>query len=460
MAGIAGAAPSRVTIVTPSKRVDLVLPSDLPLAHLLPNLLAAAGEDEAALAAGGWVLQRVGGPALDVGLGLAALDVRDGEILYLLPRAAELPEAVFDDVADTVATGIKERSARWKPRHTRAAGLAAAAAFLVAGAAALLTAGPPWPVPGAVAGVFALLAVAGGAALSRALGDSGAGAVIGCAALPYAFVSGLLIPARPVGLAEFGSPNLLSGFAMTALVATVAAWAVADGLAYLFGVMLAALIGAAGSAAVMLYDVSPAGAAAVAVALAMACTPLVPSLSFRLARLPLPAMPTSAEELRNDTTRIDGTDVKRRAVLAERFATGLVAGIALVALVAQPPLLGAPNWAGPAMTPVVAAALLLRARVFNGVGQRISLLAAGTAGLAAFAVALAATGPLTALLTAIALLWAVAVAAGMALFLPERRPTPFWGRAGDIVEFVLITALFPLALGVLDVYSWVRGLSG
>src|SRR5690606_37509453 len=49
---------------------------------------------------------------------------------------------------------------------------------------------------------------------------------------------------------------------------------------------------------------------------------------------------------------------------------------------------------------------------------------------------------------------------GLGLWLPNGRPSPFWGRAGDILDLLLIVALTPLALGVLDLYAWVRGLAG
>ncbi|MCW2882019.1 MAG: hypothetical protein JWQ95_6119 [Sphaerisporangium sp.] len=453
---------SRVTIVTPRKRIDLAVPSDLPLAHVLPNLLAAAGEhgDDTVLTTTGWVLQRIGGRALGLDASMTTLGIRDGEVLYLLPRPSELPEAVFDDVADTIATGIKERSGRWQPRHTRSAGLGAAAAFLVAGALALTVAGPPWTLATIVAGAFALVLVGAGAALSRALGDAAAGAVIGYTALPYAFLAGLLAPAKNVGLLWFGAPNLLAGFAMTALVATVAGWVVAEGLPNFFGVMLASMAGAAGAAIVMVWNAIPSGVAALVVAVVLSCTPLIPTLSFRLARLPLPAAPRNAEELRGDTQELDGPDVKRRAVEAERYATGLAAGAALVALGAELLLLGAAGWTGRAMEIVLALALMMRARVFLGVAQRVWLLTAGVAGLVAFLVSVSLSSPLAALLATPALLGIAAVGAGMGLFLPQRHPTPFWGRAGDMVEFALIVALFPLALGVLDVYAWVRGLAG
>ncbi|GII78341.1 type VII secretion integral membrane protein EccD [Sphaerisporangium rufum] len=457
----AAVAMTRVTIVTPHKRIDLAIPSDLPLSHVLPNLLAAAGEsgDEAVFTTG-WSLQRVGGRALDLDAGLNALDVRDGEVLYLLPRPSELPEAVFDDVADTIATGIKEAKGRWAARHTRAAGLGAAVALLAAGAVAIAVAGPPWRAATIVAGLLALIVLSAGAALSRAFGDAGAGAALGYAALPFAFLCGLLAPAKDTWVTGFGAPGLLAGFAMTAMAATVAGWTIAEGLPNFFGVMVASMAGAAGAAGVMIWGAPPAGVAGLVIAIVLSCTPLVPMLSFRLARLPLPSAPRSAEELRADEQQINGDEIKQRALVAERFATGLAAAVGLVAVGAELFLLGARGPVGVALQIVLALALLLRARVFLGVGQRLWLTGAGVAGLAAFLVALALTGPAIALVAAAALAALAAVAAGLAVSLPQSTPTPFWGRAGDILEFLLIVGLFPLALGVLDVYSWVRGLAG
>jgi uncharacterized protein (DUF983 family) len=48
--------------------------------------------------------------------------------------------------------------------------------------------------------------------------------------------------------------------------------------------------------------------------------------------------------------------------------------------------------------------------------------------------------------------------AGVALWLSASRPTPFWGRLADILDIVLMIALLPLALAVLDVYETIRGL--
>src|SRR5215813_4026629 len=113
---------SRVTIVAPRSRVDLALPSDVPLADLLPVLLNFAGLDARAAASdgrpraesgasddagrrNGWSLSRLGGGELDSSFTPAQLEVRDGELLYLRPRGDEVPVTVFDDLVDALATG-------------------------------------------------------------------------------------------------------------------------------------------------------------------------------------------------------------------------------------------------------------------------------------------------------------------------------------------------------------------
>ncbi|MFD0467449.1 hypothetical protein ACFQ0B_03350 [Nonomuraea thailandensis] len=71
----------------------------------------------------------------------------------------------------------------------------AACGLLLAGVVALALGGLTPLVTAIVAGALALVLVGVGVALSRAVGHAGAGAVIGHAALPYAFLAGLLAPA-------------------------------------------------------------------------------------------------------------------------------------------------------------------------------------------------------------------------------------------------------------------------
>ena len=188
MSVASGADTCRVTVVGPRRRVDLSLPARIPFAELFPAVAGFAGldEDAARQAPSGWVLQRLGEAPFPLEATPLQTGLRDGELIYLRPREAQLPELAFDDVADVIAAGIGDRADRWGPRETRRAALGAGAIALAAGAVALLFSGPPWTKPALAAGAVAVLLLVAAALLSRAAGDAGAGAVLGYVALPNA----------------------------------------------------------------------------------------------------------------------------------------------------------------------------------------------------------------------------------------------------------------------------------
>ncbi|MGH8880552.1 MAG: EsaB/YukD family protein, partial [Stackebrandtia sp.] len=124
----------KVTIVSPHTRMDVALPSHIPLAELQAELLeqaAASPEGEYfvtdGVAAGGWTLARLGHAPLDPDLSCAQLAIADGEELYFRKAGDSAPAAVFDDVVDAVATAAANRSGPWRNSTTRHIGLIAAA---------------------------------------------------------------------------------------------------------------------------------------------------------------------------------------------------------------------------------------------------------------------------------------------------------------------------------------------
>ena len=457
------AALSRLTIIAPASRLDVALPVDMSLAELLPTLLRNAGEDlpDAGLKHGGWVLQRLGEQPFDTGKSLAALGVRDGEMLYFRPRDSQLPEFAFDDVVDAIATATKDRQNAWRPRATRLAGLTFAIVAIELGAVLTLLSGPDWHAPGVVAGAVAVALVVAGGILSRVVGDAGAGAALGYAALPYAFVSGLVALGGQRGLLEFGAAQLLSALAAVLLAAVLAAFVVADGMPGFLGAAMAAGSGALGALLSLLTGLDAAGGASVTVTALLAVTPLIPLASSRLAGLPLPFIPLNADDLRTDQGAVPGAAVLAKTTVADRFVTGLVGGTA--ALVSGCVVLLAPaGGTAPYFIAVVGGVALLRARLFHGRGQRACLLAAGGFAFAALAWEVAARGDQVVRLLAVLLPLLVTAAATVTLAhaLPGRRLSPFWGRAGDIAESVLVISLVPLVLSVLGLYGFVRGLGG
>lgn len=447
----------RITVAGPARRIDLSLPADVPFGSLLPVLIRNSGPDLAnsGLAHGGWVLQRLDEAPFDLGISPQQAGVKDGEVLYLRPQMAPLPEPAFDDVPDVIATAVRERPDRWNPALTRIAGLGAGSFILLLAAYLTVVRGGAWAPY--LAGAVTVLLLGGAAAASRARGDAGAGGVLGHLALLYGFLAGFLSPGAGLGAAQ-----LLAGSAVLLLVAVVAGFAVSDGLSVFAGYALAGLIGVlAGGIGLGFENLEPAGIAAVIVAPVLALTPLTPALAFRLSRVTLPPVPASAEDLRSDSLLVDGRAVLERTAVADRIVTGVNAAIGLSAAVATALLVFGDGWSPPTMAAVVALALLLRARVFGGRGQRLWLIVPGLGGLALLAADLCA-GLEPAVFTGAALVPLVAAAAaviGIGLWLPGARPSPVWARMLDIFDLVLIVSLIPLAFGVVGLLDKVRGMA-
>jgi type VII secretion integral membrane protein EccD len=455
-----GADLCRVRLVGPRTQVDLALPTTVPLADLLPSLLRMAGEELAEEGAGhgGWALQRLGEGPLDTAADLAELGLRDGDVLALRPRRDALPLADYDDVADAVDAALGQRADRWRPAAVRVVGLVAAGTLIALGALLLARSGPQWTIGGLAAATAAVVLVAAAGALSRGLGDGIAGTVVAAAALPYAFLAGALALAGSRPLAELGAAQLLLGCAAVVLAATGALAWLGDGSPVLLAALVAALAGVLGAAIDQLTQ--PAGAAAAVIAVLLATAPLAPALAYRLARLPLPFIPGGAEELREDADWLPSGALLDRAVQADRLLTGLTAGAA-VALTACLAVDGrGPGWSGPVLALVAALVMLLRARLFTGLHQRLWLLAGGLAGVALVAVRAGAAAGTGAAGLLVPLLLAAAAALAVAMRRPGRRYGPWWPRVGDICELVAVAAVIPVALQVLGVYGYVRSLWG
>ena len=453
----------RVTVVGPRTRVDLALPVNVPFAELFPGIAHFAGLDAAAIAEApeGWALQRLGEPPFEPPATPAQAGVADGELLYLRPWVTALPPVASDDIADEIA-GVHDGPGRWGARDGRRVALGAGAAALAAGVVVLLRTGPPWPVPAMSAGLLAVLLLAAGAAVSRAAGDAGAGAVLGYAALPYTFAAGVLAPLRTLPLAHVSALAMLAGLALVMTAALIAATAIAHGMAVFFGVAVAAAFGIAAAALAYLWPgLTAAGAAGLVAAPALALTPLVPAVAFRLARLPLPPVPASAEDLRDDAFIAGtGVDVRSRALAADRFVTGAVSGLGLLGAGAGIVLALGRSGLAPVMCAALACALLLRSRVFRGRAQRLWLVIPGYGSLTWLAVVLAGRSMRVAGPDLLALVAATAIVVGTGIWLPAHRPSPFWGRAADVCDTALIISLVPLALGVAGVFGFLHGLGG
>ncbi|MFC6022178.1 type VII secretion integral membrane protein EccD [Plantactinospora solaniradicis] len=451
----------RVTIAAPARRIDLALPERCALAELLPALLAHAGEGlaDTGVEAGGWVLRRPDGTALEPARTLAGHRVRDGEVLHLTHGRTDWPDLEYDDLVDAIATGSARLGGTWGPSHTRATGLAIGALAAVLWMVAVLRAGPPWSGPAWWAlGAAGLLLIAG-VLLARAGGDTGVGVVAALAALPLAVTGGGLALAGDRPLTALGAPHLLTAGAALLLASTVGLVGVVDRAALFVGSATAGLLGVVGGWLTTLDALEAHETAAVLVGLGLAFSPVLAQLSVRLSRVPMPVLPQVAADLVRNDPQPPRTAVYAAVLRADSLLTGMVAGLAVTAGICQVLLVRAGGTAALILVTVLVIGFLLRARLYPIGRQRLPMLLAGLTG----AVCLA-TGPLMAdrsdllAVTAPVLLLVGGLVALLALRYSVRRPGPYLGRYAELLEVLVVLAVLPVLCSVLGLYGYVRGL--
>ncbi|MPY57833.1 type VII secretion integral membrane protein EccD [Streptomyces spongiae] len=455
----------RVTVRAPARTVDLAVPSDVPVADLLPTVISYGGEDleESGLEHGGWVLQRLGGPPLDPESTLDSLGLRDGEALHLRPRTEALPEVHLDDLVDGISTTMQQRPFGWSPEAGRRLLHALAVATLTLGIVFLALPGSPGWLRALVASAAGLLLLAGAGSAARAVGDSGAGSVLGLMATPYFALAGWLLPGGELsgagGDAVLGA-RLLAASAAAGGAAVLALAAVGMYPALFLGTASVAVAGALGAALIIL-ELTPEQAAGAVVVVVVLFGGFVPSLSFRLSGMRMPPLPTNVQQLQQGIDPYSASDVEVRATMADGWMTAFYTAIGLVCLPCLAMLVADPNLARVLTVVALSLLLLLHSRGLGNVLQRLVLTTAGAWGtvllLFAAARALDPEGRLTLTAGLLVLTAALTIASWT---VPGRRLVPYWGRAAELLHSLAAISMLPLTLWSMGVYGMLRGING
>ncbi|MGH3435201.1 MAG: type VII secretion integral membrane protein EccD [Sciscionella sp.] len=452
---------SRVTVVAPRTRIDVALPADVAVADLLPMLLEMAKETtpDGGVRHGGWCLAKLGGSQLDPSRTLGSLGVVDGDLLQLRKRSDNPPPPLYDDVVDAIAEATPSSYRPWTEETARRIGHVAGGLGLIVAAFALFMAGPagggPSVGPAITAGIAAIAAVALGATFARSYDIPTTGIVVAAAGgLPMAFVCGLyVVPGAP------GSPGLLLGCALVLVIAAASIWLLGTGVTVFVAAGTAATIGLlAFLVAILLDGATAAGVAAGATAFALACISLLPRLTIQLAKLPLPNVPSNAEDLKDDGGFPDFASIERRAGLAHEYMTGMITGCGVVVAIGDMIAAGSPQIWGAVLAGVATAVLLMRGRSYSNGSQAVALLVTGMLSGAGVLIGwLWRSDAFSRNLWVFAVL--IIVGAGslvLGVVFPSQKFSPVMRRTVDIFEALLIAAVLPLAFAVMDLYSVVR----
>ncbi|WP_374999736.1 type VII secretion integral membrane protein EccD [Aeromicrobium sp. CTD01-1L150] len=444
---------SRVTVVTEQRTIDLALPSALPLAEVMPQVMRYAAPERDGESPTSWTLGRLGGPTLQLVQTLEDAGVLDGDVLELRSQRDDVSPALVEDVRDAVEDSVDAAGGVWNTRTTGSFAVLASSAFF--GAWALLTTlaaalGAPAlgdldrPAGAAVA-VVGLLFATWWASVSTREVDAQVAACV-------AMVWGLLL-GRSIGQALELEGLLVLGSAAVG-VAVVAGSArliteAATAHAAFAGVVLVA-VGV--HVAVGMTDVASMQAVRVLPVLGLLVVGVLPRVSLSVGGL------ASADYRVRHVGQLDLATLRYRYRASNAILIGALAGIAAVVVAAGGTLdVSGDSW-DRTLAVVMAGAALLRSRLFSRTQHVVPL---RVAGLLVIGLALArhvsedpSLVPFLLPVTVVAAAGAFGLAAIPISEITRARVK----RTLNIVEFLVIVTMLVVMAGALGLYGQLGGL--
>ena len=461
----AGGGLRRLSVHADSVRVDLALSATAPIGSLIPpivDILADHGGYRGGPVAVRYRLSVSGKGALDPSKTLAQLGIRDGADVILTSSSAELMTPRFDDPAEAVSASVGATERRWTRRAARLVG--ALVAIWLAGVSAAVMIRTVFDASGVhrtgdlgVAATIALLTLLAALIAHRLFREQSAGLTLGLLASGFAALAGLFaVPGSP------GAPHAL--FAATAALTSAAVLRVIGCHAAVFTALacLAASVAAAALVgAVTAVPLQAIGAASAAISLAL--VEVSAQASIVLARLSPQLPPNSDATPAEPLASPDKLAIN--AIRAHLWLTSLIvafsasAGLGAIGAAVGSHLTGGPRVPGIAFATVTGAVLLLRARAHRDLARSVSLVICGTAALSAALVTAAAAYPHhTARIAAVSMGLAV-IALRLGFTNHSTTVSPVGQRGVELLEYLALAAIVPLACGVCELYGAARGVN-
>lgn len=415
------------------RALDLALPADIQIGQFLPQIVEVVYHDTLGPPSGrDWRLSKLGDPPMDDSMTLSDNDVRDGDVLLLTITEPPVANWVECDPCRAMAAGGTADEA---PALRI---LPAICSVLLAGfgVGALTWQAAHVSIGQIVTGTcLAVGAAVGAAVVSRLRGDPLICVPLSLIAVLYAGAVGfLIVPPGPL------APGLVLASTATLSAAILLLRMTGRGRTCLTAIATLGALIAAISALGAVWRLGPTAGGAALVALSLAALGFAPRLAMLLSGTD-PATPS--------------IDVSG-AALCHRTLTGLVVGSSTAAALGSVSVvIGQIRDAGSTLrattfAAVVALVLLLRVRTHVDPARRVGLVAGAmltaTAGFAGIATSAPAHAYVVSALAA-------TVGAATLGFLVTPSVSPLVLRSVEVVEYVALGAVVPMA-------CWVGGIYG
>jgi type VII secretion integral membrane protein EccD len=421
--------------------VDLALPRETPVGLLLPAIVDLVHRGTVTADEGRqWHLSRVGEQRLDGATTLHDNAIRDGELLLLTTTTTPPPVWIEDDPWHTVID-----SADTGGVPTRVATTAASLCATALSAAALVWTGVVTHASGHVvtAGAIAATAAAAAVVMRRAHPDPIRSVTLSVTAVVFAAAAGFLaVPGDP------STAHSLLAASVACTVSIVLLRVTRCGVICLTAfVAFTALTCAASVCGVAwTFPMSTTGAALAVLSMA------VLAVAARLSII--------ATGLAPGTQDVDPAPDASRAVAAHHILTGLVIGSAAAAelgVVLVVSAHGDRSWPACAIfAAAVGVVMALRARTHRDMWRRTALVVGGLAAVTAGVGLVVISAPAHANWVCLPV---TAIALSMMGGVFGVTVNPLARRAVDLLEYLALAAVIPLACWVAGLYGLIRGLS-
>lgn len=485
----------RVAIHVGTYTVETSLSVHTPLSVVmegLPQLLAKSLREEGLqvdfTATGVYTLAPEGGMPFARSRTLGELGVLDGDRLLLREvHSTEVFKPTIEDHSDALAEFNDARFSAFTPATAKTLGLT----MMVAGAAlaAVLLVISWWTHPlfgwwSPPAGALTLLGIVA-AVIAGRRGARAVSYAAGLSAVPVAFALGWVsVPAYGGQAGQWTAANVFAANFSAAVVALLVLWLTGIGITVHTALVTTAGVVAAAAAVRTFteFDLHQVGLGVMLVGLVLVST--APALALYLAGVRPPSLPVPGEDVNRDELNeaamvvevfddggdmntvalpdADDTQLERRSRVANKYLTGVfAAAAALIPPAATISIQPRTHyyWGEVAVAILTILVLVLRARTLTDRVHAVTFFLSAFALLVGFTVVVIAAATTASALAIALAVAAVAITSALAgVLLPGAKMSPIAKKRIEILEFLFITAIAPLAFWIVGAYAFFRDL--